>query len=98
MPFWEGNDYADAALAELFEGVPSPYNFSEADIHDMRQVQSGILLRRFSDYGRQLVVSNQLLLSLTDIMKVVNGDTSVKYRYYSAHDTNIANHLTLYVP
>ena len=57
LDFYDFEPYGDAALAELFEGIKTPYVFNETEIFKLREVQSAILLRPYTDYGRKLMIS-----------------------------------------
>ena len=63
-------------------------------------MHDGVLLRPMDGLQRTLTVTKQVLQPLEDIRAVISGKVNgiPKFRLYSAHDDNIANHLALYLP
>ena len=98
MKFWEAHRYGDAATSELFEGIKTPHTFNSTEIFWLKQTQKANNLSKFDDYGRKLMITFQMIQPLTDMANIINGNSPIKYRYYSAHDTNIANNLAVYAP
>ena len=67
----------------------------------------GGILSTFDALGRQLYVTKQILRPIDDMKKIIDGSASQdpsspnfvpSYRLFSAHDSNIANHLVQYSP
>ena len=107
MKYSNASAYADAVVAEIFEGLPQPHNFTSTELYKLSSMLDGILLNTFDTLGRQLYVTKQILRPIEDLKLIIQGQASSdpksgrfvpKYRLFSAHDTNIANHLVQYSP
>ena len=86
--------HADILFAERFEGYHKTSDFTEEDWEAIYQMLNAILLNPFSEPSKQLMVSKQLVKPLEEIRKLSKNETmDMRYRIYSAHDTNIANWL-----
>ena len=65
----------------------------------MNTMITSILTVPYTDYARELMVTKQMIKPLQDIISGAQGlPPQPKYRLYSAHDTNVANHLMIYMP
>ena len=91
--------YADRIFSERFARIPQAHNWTANEIYDMNTMITSILTVPYTDYARQLMVTKQMIKPLRDLIEDSSGTKpQPKFRLYSAHDTNIANHLMIYMP
>ena len=107
MSFIDAYYYSDVVLAELFEGIPQPFAWSNHSIELMKLTQKYGLTRSLTDEARKLMISRLFEQPLKEIIKLSshNSDENLgwgpnpwleipKYRIYSVHDFQIANMLS----
>jgi len=91
--------YADTIFSERFAELPQSHNWTKDETYDMNTMITSVLGVPYTDYARELMVTKQMIEPLREIISGSQGITpQPKYRLYSAHDTNIANHLMCYMP
>lgn len=99
MPWHQMEDYADTIFSERFAKLPQGHNWTTDETTLMNTMITSILTVPYTDYARELMVTKQMINALQDIISGAQGlPPQPKYRLYSAHDTNVANHLMVYMP
>ena len=95
MTYHDAYMYSDAVESGLFEGNPTKHNWTQPEIDLLSLTQKSCLTLPFTAKARKLLISKLFSKPVEEVKQGPN-----KYRLYSAqaHDTQVANILTVIQP
>jgi len=94
LTFPEFTMVSDLIFAEVFEGVPQAEHWTKREWNELVATLKSGLVDPYTPFARSIDIAKQLRGPMADIHKVVSGSKdALKFKIYSAHDTNIANWL-----